>query len=93
MKRILYEQTDFAALIEELVLAGWSNTEIAARVGVKQSSISQLRNRAVIDPRFSLGYRILRLHQDEMQKYHRRELERLEQLQEQENENLGSAAQ
>lgn len=52
---------DWNALIKRLNDRGWVQTQIAARVGAHQSTISELLNGVVKDPRHSLGAALVEL--------------------------------
>ena len=53
---------DFAGMIDELRELGMSQTAIAEDIGTSQALVSQLQSGKVRDPKFSIGWRLKRLH-------------------------------
>lgn len=54
---------NFRKLLTELNVAGLSDREVARQVNVSQQAISYLRKKRGGDPRYSLGVKIIELHE------------------------------
>lgn len=53
---------DWTEIIMDINRAGISGAKIAVRLGVSESGINQLKNRAVKEPLWSTGEQLLKLH-------------------------------
>ena len=49
-------------LIQELIARGWTQKQLAARIGVVQSAISELGTGKTADPKFATGQALVLLH-------------------------------
>jgi DNA-binding XRE family transcriptional regulator len=54
---------DWPALIKRLGERGWLQTQIAERVGARQSTISELGNGNIGEPRYTLAAALIALDQ------------------------------
>ena len=52
----------FQKIITDLRASGWTQTEIAAYVGCSQPHIGRLQRNAKLDPKWSIGDALCRLH-------------------------------
>ena len=55
---------DFAGIIKELQEHGLTQTDIAEKVGATQAFISQLATGNRIEPRYSIGARLVKLRNE-----------------------------
>lgn len=53
---------NFQRIIKDLRLAGWTQVEIAGYVGCTQPNIARIIKESNIDPRWSTGDALIRLH-------------------------------
>ena len=64
--------TDFQALIQDLsARCGLTETEIGDLAGLAQTSVNRIKHEHGAEPRYSVGVRLIKLHEREMRRLKR----------------------
>ena len=74
MKKNPYREAipDFPGMIDDLMVLGLSQSEIARRIGCAQAAISRIQRGDRLDPQASVAFPLQALHKHEMAKATRR---------------------
>jgi len=58
---------NFGKLVRELIGAGWTQKDIAKKIGCSQPNVARLLKEKNADPRWKIGNKIVLLHKDQCQ--------------------------